>query len=206
MNRARSNAPAQLPAQPEQRLTTAHLQEQNLSLSVDVLDVDKDNNGDNSDAESGADEAAEQEESLGTPIDPQFWPCENHITVCAIDGADAETIKREVEGFIATHQERGTFSQDWNASWTMWWKRWKDHRDALAAKAAKQAKPRVEVSSRYAPTDEEWQRACQRFAKDGSGWSRQFGPEPGMRACRCPQNFIIEAGMDPATGLKTEKA
>lgn len=203
MKTTRSNAPAMLEAQPEHSPSNAHLHlHKKESLSVDVLTVEKDNSGDNSHDVDDVD----QEESLGTPIDPAFWPCVNHISVCNIDGADAETIRREVAGFIATHQERGTFSHDWDASWTMWWKRWRDHRDKEAAKEAKKPKPRVEVSSRYEPTDDEWARACERFAKDGSGWSRQYGPEPGMGACRCPPAILIAAGINPKTGLKlTEK-
>lgn len=185
---------ALLQAKHEQSLLNAHLQEQNLSLSVLDVDVEKDNSGDNSGA--GA------EETLGTPIDPKFWPCENHITICNIDGASTEMIEREVGAFVARHRAAGTFSNDWDASWSMWWKRWRDWRDSEAAKEAKKAKPRVEVSSRFQPTDEQWQRACEKFAKDGSGWSRQYGPEPGMGGCRCPKRIVILAGINPTTGLK----
>lgn len=161
------------------------------SLSVDVLTVESGNSGDNSEDQ----EAIQQEESLGTPIDPLFWPCENHITVCKIDGADTATIVHEVQTFIAMHQERGTFSHDWDASWSIWWKRWRDHRDAQAAKKA--PKPRVEVSN--APPD--WPAHAARWAS-GMGWPRGVGGEPGSARCRCPAEVLTANGINPATGLK----
>lgn len=192
MKTAQSNATVMPNAMPKQSLTDAHSTITDTSLSVcsDVA-VEKDNSGDNSDDQ----ERAGQEESLGAQVDPQFWPCENHITVCNIDGADAETIKREVGGFIATHQERSTFSRDWDATWSMWWKRWRDHRDAQAAKKA--PKPRVEVSN--APPD--WNAHAIRWA-NGMGWPRGVGGEPGSARCRCPPEVLTANGIDPATGLK----
>lgn len=206
MKTAQSNATSTPQAQPGQSPSNGHLTITE-SLSVSVLTVEKDNSGDNSgdgfvDAVFPQNDGSfpqnsdEPEESLGTTIDPQFWPCANHITVCNIDGADAETIKREVGGFIATHQERGTFSRDWDASWTMWWKRWKDHRDAVAAKAAKKAAPRVEVS-----TVIDWAAHAKRWA-GGMGWPRGVGAEPGAATCGCPTDVLVAHGIDPTSGLK----
>lgn len=154
------------------------------SLSVDVLTVDKDNSGDNSDTTPGPDEAGDQEESLGTLIDSAFRPYSNHLAACHFDGADEETVDREIAGFIATHQERGTFSHDWGASWTMWWKRWKDHRDAQAKKAA--PKPRIEVSNTI-----DWDAHAKRW-HGGMGWPRGVGPDPSSPACRCPPEILAK--------------
>lgn len=186
MKTARSNAPAMPIAVPEQSLVTAHIQEQE-SLSVSVLTVEKDNSGDN--LPDGADDTA---------IDPLFWPCENHITVCNIDGADPEIIKREVAAFIAKHQETGTFSQDWDASWSLWWKRWKDYRDAQAAKATK-AKPRIEVSKTI-----DWDAHAQRWAT-GMGWPRGVGADPDSPACLCPPEILERYGFQHAKLKATEK-
>jgi uncharacterized protein YdaU (DUF1376 family) len=193
---AQAKPEAQRQAVPEQCPGNAHLHlHKEESLSVSVLTVDKDNSGDNSDTAPDLEEAGDQEEALGTPIDPQFWPCENHRAVCEFDGADEPIIAAEVRKFIATHQERATFSHDWDASWTKWWERWKDHRDALAAKANK-AKPRVEVSKTV-----DWDAHAKRWA-GGMGWPRGVGGEPGAASCRCPADVLLDAGVDPDTGLK----
>lgn len=205
MKSARSNAASTAPAQPEQCLADAQstLTKESLSLVLDVA-VEKDNSGDNS-AEGFPQNS--DEEGIGTPIDPMFWPCENHITVCTIDCVGELTIRAEVRKFIANHQERGTFSHNWDATWTKWWEHWRAYRDEKAAKEAKKAKPRVEVSSHYEPTWTEWSAACAKFAKNGSGsWSRHYGPEPGMGACRCPRRIMILAGIDPTTGFKMTPA
>lgn len=177
MKSAQRNAGAMPAAMPQQSPVIAHLQEQNLSLSVLDVAGEKDNSGDNSAVEP-------DENNLGTPIDPQFWPCANHITVCRIDGADDETIKREVSAFVGTKLAQDALSHDWDATWTVWWKRWKDHRDAQAAKEAAKAKPRVEVSNKI-----DWDAHAKRW-HGGMGWPRGVGPDPSSTACRCPPEIL----------------
>jgi uncharacterized protein YdaU (DUF1376 family) len=157
------------------------------SLSVDVLTVEKDNSGDNSQDLPQEPVALD----IGTPVDPRFWPCANHISACRFDGADDTIIKREVEAFIAVKQQDGALSKDWDASWSLWWKRWKDHRDALAAKEAAKAapKPRIEVSNKI-----DWEAHAKRFA-GGMGWPRGVGPDPESPACRCPPDILQRHGI-----------
>lgn len=196
MKNARSTAPALPVAEPEHSPSTAQIHKQE-SLSVSVLTVEKDNSGDNSKPGPNGLGAAYQdligagvvepdEESLGTPIDPQFWPCENHMAVCMIDGASDVTVAAEVRKFVANHQERATFSHDWDATWTKWWEHWRSYRDQQAAKEARKAKPRVEVS-----TVIDWDSHAKRW-HGGMGWPRGVGPDPDNAACRCPPEILAK--------------
>jgi uncharacterized protein YdaU (DUF1376 family) len=150
----------------------------------------------------------ESEAAIGTPIDPKFWPDPNHIAVCKIDGATDEIIQAEVTAFVANKRESGAFSNDWDASWTMWWKRWKEHRAKVAKAAKPRAAPRVEVSGRVEITEAQWDTQCALFAKDGASlWSfKHYGPEPGMSGCRCPPEILTRHGINPTTGIVAPKA
>lgn len=188
-NNAPSNAQAQPQAQPEQSLSDAHLHLHNNSLSTD------------------RDAIEEGEQPIGTPIDPKFWPDPNHIAVCKIDGATDEIIQAEVAAFVATKQENGAFSNDWDASWSMWWKRWKEHQAKVAKASKPRAAPRIEVSGRPEITEAQWDAEAAKFAKDGASlWSRQLGPEPGMGGCRCPPEILTRHGINPTTGIVAPKA
>lgn len=125
---------------------------------------------------------------VGTPIDPNFWPCENHLAVCKIDGASDEVIKAEVEGFIAAKQESAALSANWDASWAIRWKRWKEHRDKLAVKAKPRGLPRVEYDVKL-----DWDTYCSRYRRN-MAWPKNIGPDPDSAACRCPLEILQKHG------------
>lgn len=180
-------------AMPKQSLDDAHLHKHIDSLSVEDVTVESGNSGDNSEVDS-----------VGTTIDPTFWPSINQLAVCKFDGADDETIATQVKVFIADKQESGSLSHDWDASFTKWWARWKDWRDQQAAKAKLKAPPRVVVSTKE-PVELDWEAYAKRWAS-GMGWPRRgAGTEPGTAACRCPAFVLTAAGIDPATGLHLAK-
>lgn len=194
METARSNAEAQLQAQPEQSPGNAQKQEHIDSLSVSVLEVEKDNSGDNS-------PTAPVAEGLGTPVNPEFWPCENHIGMCRIDGADDATIGLEVRKFILHHLEKGSWSADWDASFAIWWHRWKEHQAKQKAKAP----ARIEVNAKlHEPTDSEWRGYLTRWKSDGF-WPRAGGPDPSTGRCKAPAAMFEQFGIDPKTGLTLAK-
>lgn len=152
---------------------------------------------------------------IGTVIDPKFWPSDNRLAVCKFDGADEETIKREVSGFIDHKLQSGAFSNDWDASWGIWWKRWQERRDKDAAKQAKKetrTKPSPVTTETatsapsltdgsYIPTTAELDRMIPMWLT-GVRWPRTFGPEPGMARCRIPKSILEKHGIDPKTGMK----
>lgn len=142
------------------------------------------------------------EESIGQPIDPAFRPRVDLLDICTSDGASAAQIEHEIAVFIASKQDDGAFSHDWQAAWWKWWLRWRERK---AKQEPMKAKPRVEVSTRFEPTADQWREVAERFARNASHWSRQCGPEPGSRNCRCPREILIAAGIDPETGLTTAK-
>lgn len=145
---------------------------------------------------------AKEPEDIGTQIDPLFSLGENQVAVCKFDGATLEIIEAERIGFIAYHLERGSVSNDWDASWTRWWKNWKQHKAQIEAKAAAakpKALPRVVVN-----TEVDWDAHAKRFA-GGIGWPRGVGPDPTSAACRCPPEILTKHGIDPATGLKLKE-
>lgn len=184
-----SNAPSMPPASVEQSVAIPHLH-----LHLDSLST----------ADADSDPGEEVEESapaaIGTPVDPGFTPCANHLATCKLDGADDETVKQQVMMFIAHWQESGGFSSDWDASWFKWWQRWRAYRDAQAAKAAKTTKPkappRVEVTATV-----DWDAHAERWSRS-QGWPRGVGGDPQSASCRCPPEILEKHGIDPRTGEK----
>lgn len=189
-NDAPGIAQAKPQALPEQSLGDAHL---TLTLK-NSLSTDRDAIGEGNDP-------IETAPAIGTPIDPKFWPCDNHLTACRFDGADDATIFAEVAAFIANKRESGAFSNDWNASWLMWWKRWKEHQVKLTKASKTRAAPRVEVSGQFEPTEADWDAQCAKFVKNNSHWSKQLGPEPGMGGCRCPPEILARHGIKLVAGV-----
>jgi uncharacterized protein YdaU (DUF1376 family) len=186
---SRKPAPSQLDAVPEASLVSAHLHLHSLITEREGPPPDEPS-------------AQEDEEETQTPIRPDFWPCDNHLAACRVDGALEEDIQTEVAAFVAIKTAQGAFSADWDASWALWWVRWKAHRD----KQARKAPPRLILNSNsYTPTGAELDRACALFATGGK-WSTQLGPEPGMGGCRVPPDIMRKHNIDPATGLKDTQA
>lgn len=89
--------------------------------------------------------------SLGTQLPADWTPddalCED---VKRDFGLTDDDLRSELIGFHADHAAKGTFSQNWRASFITWCKRWREHRD-------KQALPRLELS-RVPPKrrDDDW--------------------------------------------------
>lgn len=166
----------------------------------------------------------DDEDDIGTPIDPKFWPSANRIAVCKFDHADDATINAEVAAFIDNKRSSGAFSNDWDASWGIWWKRWQEHRKKQAKQEAKQeAKPtqaqraqsavprtyKVDLPpqsplEQYVPTVVELDRTIPMWLT-GARWPRNFGPEPGQIGCRVPRSVLEKHGIDPKTGMKLSK-
>ncbi|MET4187587.1 hypothetical protein ABIB86_000464 [Bradyrhizobium sp. JR1.7] len=134
--------------------------------------------------------------ALGTVL-PETWvPDETCIAVAHDHGMTDSDIDGEVLRFHALNAQRGTFSQNWSKTWTLWCAEFKRR----ATKESAKAPARVEVSAAYKPSIDEWEKAVERWKANNSHWSRHYGPEPGMSGCRCPAPLLIAHGIDPATG------
>lgn len=140
-----------------------------------------------------------EEDTIGKLIDPEFRPAEGHLETCRADGASPAQIEHEIAVFIATKQDAGAFSHDWQAGWWKWWLRWRERR---AKQESVKPKPRIEVSNTI-----DWDAHAKRWAS-GMGWPRGVGADPTSPACRCPPDVLERHGIDPSTGEKlksTEK-
>lgn len=132
---------------------------------------------------------------LGTAL-PETWvPDDGCIEVAHSHGMTDAEIDTEVLRFHALNTQRGTFSQNWNSTWTLWCAEFKRRKDAEAAKAA----PRVEVNAPHQPTKSEWMNAVRRWKSNNSLWSRHLGPSPDLPTCRCPADVLAELGIQPVT-------
>lgn len=153
--------------------------------------------------EEGSQEPPEPASSVGHPIAPDWKPMDDWIRETAEDSPDVgKEIAQQIAIFIAHHQERATFSANWDASWIKWWSRYLDWK-------AKQPKPRVLARvvvdtgpDAFVPTTKQWEKAVEMLAK-GMRWPKAgYGGEPGMLGCVCPPEIIRKFGLDPATGMK----
>ena len=105
-------------------------------------------------------------------------------------------IDAEVRKFIGTRQADGSFSHDWQGSFSVWIEREIAHRSKQKPKAA----PRIEVNN--VPTEADYAHALHLFA-DGVQWPyKSLGPEPGHRGCKVPTALIEKHGLDPKTGMR----
>jgi hypothetical protein len=138
---------------------------------------------------------------LGTALPKTWVPDDACIEVANDHGMTEDVIAGEVLRFHAHNAQRGTFSHNWNETWTLWCAEWKRRADMEASKVA----PRIEVSGSFKPMPKQWHDAARIWATE-QRWSRQFGPEPGMGACRCPPDILIAHGINPDTGYKARPA
>jgi hypothetical protein len=78
--------------------------------------------------------------SLGTQL-PENWTPDDELCeqVKSAFGMTDDDLRSELLGFHAEHAAKGTFSQNWRASFITWCKRFREHRD-------KQAPPRLELT------------------------------------------------------------
>ncbi|MGY0570669.1 DUF1376 domain-containing protein [Bradyrhizobium sp. RDM12] len=137
---------------------------------------------------------------LGTAL-PETWvPDDGCIEVAHDHGMTDGEIDSEVLRFHAFNAQRGTFSQSWSKTWTLWCVEFGRRKTAEVAKEAAKAPPRVEIN--HQTSDKDWHSAVQRWKRNNSHWSRHLGPEPGMIGCRCPATILTSEGIDSATGRR----
>jgi uncharacterized protein YdaU (DUF1376 family) len=137
---------------------------------------------------------------LGSQVDPEFEPSAEAIDRAHQQGATDEEIDSEVRKFIASHQIKGTFSPNWDASFAKWWENWKPHKERS------KAPPRVEVNSGpFVPSETDWTKAIARWSKNESHWPTWGGNSPGSTSCKCPPEILRKHGIDPATGFKIKE-
>lgn len=130
---------------------------------------------------------------LGTALPEDWIPDEACLTVAFEHGMGEVDVESEVLRFHALNAQRGTFSQNWAKTWTLWCAEFKRRADKAAAKAP----PRVEVSAGFKPTPEQWDGCAKLYAQTGR-WSSQFGPDPESPACRCPPEILEKHLPNPA--------
>jgi hypothetical protein len=128
---------------------------------------------------------------LGNALPEDWIPDDDCMKVAFDHGMDGAEVENEVLRFHAVNAQRGTFSQNWNKTWTLWCVEFKKRRDKEAAKAP----PRVEVSKGdakpYVPTERDWDFAAKHYAQCGR-WNISLGPEPTSPACKCPPNILAK--------------
>lgn len=132
--------------------------------------------------------AAKPVSPLGTALAEDWIPDESCMKVAFDSGMSGVEVETEVQRFHALNAQRGTFSQNWNKTWTLWCAEFKRRKDK---EAATKAPPRVEVSkgSPFVPTDKQWDGAAKLYAQNGR-WHIDYGPEPTSPACRCPPDIL----------------
>lgn len=128
--------------------------------------------------------------AMGTALPEDWIPDESCMKLAFDSGMNGAEVESEVIRFHALNAQRGTFSQNWNKTWTLWCSEFKRRKDKEAAKAP----PRVEVSKadpNYVPTERDWDSAAKIYAQIGR-WNVSFGPEPTSPACRCPPDILAK--------------
>lgn len=149
---------------------------------------------------------AEPPRAALSSIDMQFEPPPDVREECLKD-ADASTYHLEVQKFKYHHQAQGSLSDNWTASFKLWWTRFQGYRSATKPRG----KPRVVLNLDHEADDKSkinWDWHMSRWLKNESSWSRRTaGAEPGQPGCRVPPEMFEKYGVDPATGRKkqTEK-
>ncbi len=137
---------AQPAAQPpgEPAATTLTLTLKKDSLSTEAVDQDED-------------------EGIGSPIDPKFRPDPETMAECILD-ADEATVENEILKFILHHQHEGSFSKDWQAAFKLRWVRYREHAAKQKQAAKLKAAPRVVVDANapYVPTEKDYRQGLKR--------------------------------------------
>ena len=117
---------------------------------------------------------------------------------------DASSYHLELQKFIYHHTERGSLSENWEASFRLWMARFKEFSEKAAAK---RGKPRVVLNPEPEPEHQiNWDWHLSRWLNNESTWRRATaGPEPGQPGCRVPPDMFEKHGIDPATGRRKQK-
>lgn len=134
-------------------------------------------------------------QDLGKEVDPEFIPDMELIERARSVGISDPDIGDEVRKFINHHLEKGSLSNNWQASFSKWIDRAIEWRAKNAPKPEK-APPRIEVNT--TPDYAGW---CKMWLKLRR-WPRDSGGEPGMLSCLVPKSILLAHGIDPATGDK----
>lgn len=138
-----------------------------------------------------AEPAAKLVNPLGSVLSGDWIPDEACIAVAHDHGMTDADVESEVLRFHALNAQRGTFSQNWNSTWTLWCAEFKRRK----AKAPAKAPPRIETSKadpNYTPTERDWDFAAKLFAQAGRWNVLALGPEPTSPACRCPPDVLAK--------------
>jgi hypothetical protein len=101
-------------------------------------------------------------------------PEKERIAHCYADGADSETVEAEIEQFIAWHNDRGSWSPDWDSAWIKWWARWRERTKAEKPRQGRAGGPR---QPKLPANLKELEAAAAMFAK-GQLRSHQLGRSP----------------------------
>jgi hypothetical protein len=108
---------------------------------------------------------------------PETWvPDESCIEIAHDHGMTDIDVGSEVARFHAVNAQRGSFSKNWNKTWTLWCAQWKRHKANEPAKTTSC----VEMNPTYHPTPQEWTAAVKRWKSNNSLWSRHYGPTPDV--------------------------
>jgi hypothetical protein len=134
---------------------------------------------------------------LGTALPQEWIPDDDCMKVAYDHGMDGVEVESEVVRFHAINAQRGTFSQNWNKTWTLWCIEFKRRK----AREVGKAPPRVEVSNGkpYVPSQKDWEFAAKYYARSGRWNVVTLGPAPTSPDCRCPPVVLLKYGIDPKT-------
>jgi hypothetical protein len=140
---------------------------------------------------------------IGTQLPTGWTPDEAlRANVLTEFGMTFDDIKAELPTFHALNAQNGTLSRDWGSTFFIFAKRWKERQ---IGERSKRIMPDKHPSQgRFEPQSKDWDSHVKFWIKTGI-WSHQFGPEPGMLGCRCPEHNLITNGVDPKTGTKLKQ-
>lgn len=118
---------------------------------------------------------------------------------------EASSYHLELQKFVFHHREKGSLSEDWEASFRLWMTRFKEFSEKAAAKS--RGKPRVVLNQEPEPEHQpNWDWHLSRWLNNESTWRRATaGPEPGQPGCQVPPEMFAKHGIDPATGRRKQK-
>jgi hypothetical protein len=120
---------------------------------------------------SGKAVATEGEAPLNTRLKPDWKPSDAAIAASVDLGMTRDDIDTELRKFIFRHQEKGSVSMDWNASWGSWCERWKEFNPTRAVSLAIVGMPKKFHVKEGTPQWTAWTK----YRGKASPTDRQFG-------------------------------
>jgi hypothetical protein len=140
---------------------------------------------------------------VGTQLPTDWMPDEAlRANVLAKFGMTFDDINAELPTFHALNAQNGTLSQDWGATFFLFAKRWRERQ--IGERPKRIMLDKHPSQGRFEPQSKDWDSHVKFWIKTGK-WSHQFGAEPGMLGCRCPEDILITNGVDPKTGNKLKQ-